>query len=252
MTQATYWRGLQSKAQLIGPHTPMRGFVADEDDWSALSSAVLFHGDRMARALIAAGAPLDDANTVTRAAGMSPAVLQMLLDRNVDCTNLRTSDGATPLHIAARRGDDVCRCTTPCTPTTWRLACCYWRRAPTPTWTFCCSTGSRVLLHGLLAVGVRGPVQCVHANPEITAVRIAWRTDDELAGARRAIARTQRRALQVCLGLHARGLDALQLCEILMYACGRMAPLISFHQWCAIATTVKHFAFARSVAPVHL
>lgn len=114
------------------------------------------------------------------------------------------------------------------------------------------STGSRVLLHGLLAVGVRGPVQCVHANPEITAVRIAWRTDDELAGARRAIARTQRRALQVCLGLHARGLDALQLCEILMYACGRMAPLISFHQWCAIATTVKHFAFARSVAPVHL
>jgi ankyrin repeat protein len=49
------------------------------------------------------------------------------------------------------------------------------------------------------------------------------------------------RALQVCIGLQSRGLDALQLCEILLHACGPLAPLIAFHHWWKIATTVKHF-----------
>lgn len=49
------------------------------------------------------------------------------------------------------------------------------------------------------------------------------------------------RALQVCIGLQSRGLDALQTCEILLHACGRVAPLISFHHWWNIAIAVKHF-----------
>jgi hypothetical protein len=36
-------------------------------------------------------------------------------------------------------------------------------------------------------------------------------------------------------------LDALQMCEILQQACGPVAPLIAFHHWWKIATTVKHF-----------
>jgi ankyrin repeat protein len=64
--------------------------------------------------------------------------------------------------------------------------------------------------------------------------------------ARRDIARTRldfvrHRAFQLCVGLHSLNLDALQTCEILQHACGRLAHLIAFHQWWAISTTVKHF-----------
>jgi ankyrin repeat protein len=71
-------------------------------------------------------------------------------------------------------------------------------------------------------------------------------THDELVSMRRAIDALQfdlvrRRALQVCLGLQPLGLDALQMCEVLRHACGRVAPLIPFHRWWQLATTVKHF-----------
>jgi hypothetical protein len=64
--------------------------------------------------------------------------------------------------------------------------------------------------------------------------------------ARREIAKVRldfvrHRAWQVCIGLQSRGLDALQMCEVLLHACGPVAPLIEFHQWWKIATTAKHF-----------
>ena len=64
--------------------------------------------------------------------------------------------------------------------------------------------------------------------------------------ARRLIAKmrldfVRHRAWQVCVGLQSRGLDALQMCEILLHACGPVAPVVAFHQWWKIATTVKHF-----------
>jgi ankyrin repeat protein len=64
--------------------------------------------------------------------------------------------------------------------------------------------------------------------------------------ARRDIALTRldfvrHRALQVCVGLQSRGLDALQTCEILRHACGPVGRVVPFHQWWAIATIVKHF-----------
>jgi ankyrin repeat protein len=49
------------------------------------------------------------------------------------------------------------------------------------------------------------------------------------------------RACEVCIGLQSLRLDALQLCEVMLFACGNLAPLIPFHQWWKIATTVKHF-----------
>jgi ankyrin repeat protein len=68
----------------------------------------------------------------------------------------------------------------------------------------------------------------------------------EVETARRDIAKVRldfvrHRAWQVCIGLQSRGLDALQTCEILVHACGPVAPLIPFHQWWKLATTVKHF-----------
>jgi hypothetical protein len=64
--------------------------------------------------------------------------------------------------------------------------------------------------------------------------------------ARRDIAKlrldfVRQRALQVCIGLQPLGLDALQTCEILVNACGTVAPFVEFHKWWKIATTVKHF-----------
>jgi hypothetical protein len=69
---------------------------------------------------------------------------------------------------------------------------------------------------------------------------------DQAEVARRDIAKARidfvrYRALEVCIGLQSLRLDALQLCEILQFACGAIAPLIPFHIWWTIATTVKHF-----------
>lgn len=71
-------------------------------------------------------------------------------------------------------------------------------------------------------------------------------TADDVEAARRIIARTRLdlvrlRAFEVCVALQSLRLNALQLCEILMHSCGAVAMLIPFHQWWAIATTVKHF-----------
>lgn len=53
------------------------------------------------------------------------------------------------------------------------------------------------------------------------------------------------RAFVICIGLQSQGLDALQMCEILLHSCGPLAPLIPFHIWWKIATTVKHFSVKR-------
>jgi ankyrin repeat protein len=49
------------------------------------------------------------------------------------------------------------------------------------------------------------------------------------------------RALEVCVGLQSLRINALQMCEILPFVCGNFAPMIPFHIWWKIATTVKHF-----------
>jgi hypothetical protein len=74
-----------------------------------------------------------------------------------------------------------------------------------------------------------------------------WTIDpDQVEAARREIAKARldfvrERALQVCIGLQSLELSALQMCEIMLFACGPIAPMIPFHLWWKIATTVKHF-----------
>jgi ankyrin repeat protein len=75
---------------------------------------------------------------------------------------------------------------------------------------------------------------------------VALPTDDDITLVRRRIAAIQlefvrNRATEVCIGLQSRGLDALQLCEIMVHACGPVAPAVPFHRWWKIVTTVKHF-----------
>lgn len=74
-------------------------------------------------------------------------------------------------------------------------------------------------------------------------------TDDDIASARRQIAKTRldlvrQRALEICVGLRPLDLNALQLCEILTHSFGALGSVVPFHQWWAIATTVKHFALS--------
>jgi ankyrin repeat protein len=70
------------------------------------------------------------------------------------------------------------------------------------------------------------PGQVEQARREISKARIDFVRD---------------RARQVCIGLQSLRIDALQMCEVLQFACGAIAPLIPFHIWWKIATTVKHF-----------
>lgn len=78
---------------------------------------------------------------------------------------------------------------------------------------------------------------------------LAMPSADEVALARRRIASARldfvrARAFDVCVGLRPLDLDALQMCEILQYACscaGIVAQLIPFHVWWQVATTAKHF-----------
>jgi ankyrin repeat protein len=126
----------------------------------------------------------------------------------------------------------------------------------------------RTVLHGVPR-GCRyarlPPMELSHVHPLIAAgadldaaddfgntgrqllARINWTIDpDRVEAARRDIAKTRidfvrYRALQVCIGLQSLRLNALQMCEILQFACGPLAPLIPFHIWWRIATTVKHF-----------
>jgi ankyrin repeat protein len=81
--------------------------------------------------------------------------------------------------------------------------------------------------------------------PRSYAIGLAQPNTDEIDSIRRRFARirvelVRARATAVCIGLRARDLDALCMCEILTYACGPMASLIPFHNWWQIATTVKH------------
>lgn len=69
---------------------------------------------------------------------------------------------------------------------------------------------------------------------------------EQVETARREIAAlrfdlVRKRATAVCIGLQSLRLNALQLCEILLHACGPVARVVPFHQWWNIATTVKHF-----------
>jgi ankyrin repeat protein len=105
-------------------------------------------------------------------------------------------------------------------------------------------------MHALLAAGadLNASNDAGETGRQLMASR-GWAIEPDLVEqARRDIAKARLgfvrcRALQVCIGLQSLELDALQTCEILQFAClgDRVAPLIPFHIWWKIATTVKHY-----------
>lgn len=110
-------------------------------------------------------------------------------------------------------------------------------------------TDAQSILHLLVASGANLDAKINRfrtAHETATARGLALPTDDEVACARRKIARAQLsivsdRAFEVCTSLQSLGLDALSTCEILQNACGPLATTIPFHRWWQIATLVKHF-----------
>jgi ankyrin repeat protein len=103
-------------------------------------------------------------------------------------------------------------------------------------------------LHAMLAAGA--DLDAADPNGETPRQVLTRRQiivdPSQVEAARREIAKTRldfvrTRALEVCVGLQPLQLDALQMCEILLFACGPLAPVIAFHHWWKIATTVKHF-----------
>lgn len=94
------------------------------------------------------------------------------------------------------------------------------------------------VLPPLIAAGVD-----LRVLPNGTGVTI---TDEEVETARHDIATARLnlmlpRAIEVCFALQSRGLPALLTCEILVHACGPVAPMVAFHHWWKIVTIVKHF-----------
>lgn len=112
------------------------------------------------------------------------------------------------------------------------------------------------MMYALMAAGadVDAPNQSGVTARQLLARRgLALSDSAELARTWRIIAEerlnfVRDRALQVCVGLAALRIDALQMCEILVHACGPVAPHVAFHQWWNIATVVKHKHFRKQEA----
>lgn len=99
------------------------------------------------------------------------------------------------------------------------------------TWTQAVVRGAqqtRVVLH---AAGLGTQLEPLPNDTE-TAMRLLAAAQFDLV---------KRRAAEVCVGLHALELNALQLCEILKYACGDLQYEVPFHLWWNLAVAVKHF-----------
>jgi hypothetical protein len=103
-------------------------------------------------------------------------------------------------------------------------------------------------VHALLAAGADLDVanDAGESARQVLARRGLTINPSQVEAARRVIAKARLdfvhdRALEMCIGLQSLELDALQMCKVLQFACGPVAPLIPFHIWWKIATTVKHF-----------
>jgi hypothetical protein len=167
--------------------------------------------------------------------------LRWLIEAGADVNCVSDHDDSTPL-LANYDYD----CTTILLAAGADVEACDARGETALHWVAREMAGAR-LAHALLAGGadLDGTFHGTAARTKLA--RLGWTLNpDQVEVARRDIAKTRldfvrHRALQVCIGLQSLELDALQLCEILLFACGPVAPLVPFHSWWKIATTVKHF-----------
>lgn len=296
--------------------------MRDVDGRTALDFAVFGADDELATVLIEAGAPVEYAVTLCAASAMSTRVLQLLIDRQINVSQLRDHNDHTPLHYFARHAPPALAsasavfaeliklgvdldaknvqgrsCTSfaaesPGLSTALRLfveAGADVDSTANSGWTPLHHACAKVNVDNVILlvaagadVGANGPGETpLHfalapwvptaVDRSIVAALVAFGAefdspnkigksarqvaaekkfapiaDDELRCARNTVTAVQltfvrERALQVCVGLQAFNIDALQMCEILRHACGPVARFVAFHHWWQIATIVKHF-----------
>jgi ankyrin repeat protein len=229
----------------------------------------LTDGGRSALMLLEAGASLAEADPVDlfRFAAASTAAIEALLDRGVVVREIVSTSGTTPLHEAARHahadvvamlvnvcGVDVTRDRSGSTPL--HLAgdyeCATLLLAAGADPQALDGSGRTALHRSLRKINAQDVAPAmIAAGADLDAVNDTGETARQMLSrrvdaARRDIVKARidfvrNRALQVCIGLQLLELDALRMCEVLLFACGPIAPLIPFHIWWKIATTVKHF-----------
>jgi ankyrin len=181
------------------------------------------------------------------AAGMSNmSALRVLVELGADIDS-QTRNGRTPLHWVGEsyNPDEACARFLLARGADFQLID---NDGDSPLhWTARCD--NTTVMRSLLALG--GDLDKPNGDGD-TARTLAFYcgcelpTDAEVDEERRHIARTRldlvrHRAFQICVGMQALNLDALQMCEILMQSFGAVGSLIAFHQWWKIVTTVKHF-----------
>lgn len=183
------------------------------------------------------------------AMSISESSLRTLLELGADVDRRSLNNNGTALHILATAAQNPPKCiilllavgaNVDLVDNKGELACHRAARSPL----------THAALCALLAAGANFDQPSVSGlTPRQRAVgsNCPLPTDADIDAARRLIAKARvdlvrNRALQVCIALQSFHLAALQLCEILLHSCGRFAPLIPFHIWWKIATTVKHFS----------
>jgi ankyrin repeat protein len=182
----------------------------------ACAAGVLTPGDQTLRCLIAEGANIE----LTSGAGVSPLYVACMSPSGFECVVVLLAAGAD-VHSRSMGGRTPCH--------------------------LIINPMSKHFLPALLAAGADLDIADDRGTTARQLLKGAIVDEEQIDAARRRIAKerlnfVRYRALQICIGLQSRGLDALSICEILQRACGPVGPLISFHHWWAIATTVKHFS----------
>jgi ankyrin repeat protein len=187
-------------------------------EWSSVHQATSLKNEKALEILLYAGADVD-----TRKAGVAP--LHLAADSGGDI-------GMATLLIAGGSEIDIRNIVNDCTPC--HLAAMDRNRDMI---TLLVAAGADLAACDNTGTPVRVYIDIYHMREP---------NEEELRDARQRIVVAQTRlvrwrALQVCVGLQPLALDALQLCEVLKFACGPVAATIPFHKFWKLATTVKHF-----------